>query len=462
MANKRLINVLGSPFDLVRDDLADLTTRNHSSLNQLTWSTTGHTIDTTFSPNADASRALGTTALRWTNLFLSGSILDSSSAQIYIRRSGADTLTGNWSTGTPKFLINTTAASGQVNILASSVPAVTFDTGTTSKEVLWQSQLADSAGNRYGWQMFEEDAATGDLYLARCSDGTNYVNILRFDRGDGHIALGAYDTGVNTNGLELGGLLRTHNGAHFNYDQGNNNFVVSSALNTYQFYVDGVNSGVAINGTTTTGGVFTLGAGRTAITKAGAAGAGYAGFNIATVTTSGHRCLIQWTGVSSYTSTASAYGWGWVQDDASTGDHYMIVRDGTTSEGEVMMYFDRNNSTVGSSAMGIGNTFAWNGTKPSYLLHVGGTFGATSATLSGLTAGRVVFAGTGGLLTDDADFTFATDTLTATKIVGTTSVKVGTAAGYISSDGSTGATGSFTTVDGKTVTVKDGIITSIV
>ncbi len=78
-----------------------------------------------------------------------------------------------------------------------------------------------------------------------------------------------------------------------------------------------------------------------------------------------------------------------------------------------------------------------------------------------LTSGRVPFATTNGRLTDDADFTFATDTLTATKIVGTTSVKAGTAAGFISSDGSTGATGTFTTADLKTVTVKDGIITVI-
>ena len=80
----------------------------------------------------------------------------------------------------------------------------------------------------------------------------------------------------------------------------------------------------------------------------------------------------------------------------------------------------------------------------------------------GLTSGRVPFATTNGRLIDDADMTFATDTLTVTKLVGATSVKVGTAAGYISSDGSTGATGTFTTADLKTVTVKDGIITSIV
>lgn len=79
-----------------------------------------------------------------------------------------------------------------------------------------------------------------------------------------------------------------------------------------------------------------------------------------------------------------------------------------------------------------------------------------------LTSGRVPFATTNGRLTDDADLTFATDTLTATKIVGSTSVKVGTAAGFIAADGSPGVSGTFTTADAKTVTVKDGLIVSIV
>lgn len=48
---------------------------------------------------------------------------------------------------------------------------------------------------------------------------------------------------------------------------------------------------------------------------------------------------------------------------------------------------------------------------------------ATQLTSSGLTAGRVTFAGTAGILVDDADFTFATDTLTVTKIVASTSIK---------------------------------------
>ncbi len=49
-----------------------------------------------------------------------------------------------------------------------------------------------------------------------------------------------------------------------------------------------------------------------------------------------------------------------------------------------------------------------------------GTF--TNLTNSGLTATRVTFAGTGGLLSDDADLTFATDTLSATKLLSSTSV----------------------------------------
>lgn len=86
----------------------------------------------------------------------------------------------------------------------------------------------------------------------------------------------------------------------------------------------------------------------------------------------------------------------------------------------------------------------------------------TASSAARLTNTRIPFTDANGDLVDDADLTFATDTLTSTKIVGTTSIKVGTAAGYISSDGSAGATGTFTTVDGKTVTVKDGIITAIV
>jgi hypothetical protein len=78
--------------------------------------------------------------------------------------------------------------------------------------------------------------------------------------------------------------------------------------------------------------------------------------------------------------------------------------------------------------------------------------------VGGLTSGRVPFATTNGRLTDDADMTFATDTLTVTKIKSSHYCADGTAplanGTYTIFDGSyTGA------VDG-TITIKDGLITA--
>ncbi len=61
-------------------------------------------------------------------------------------------------------------------------------------------------------------------------------------------------------------------------------------------------------------------------------------------------------------------------------------------------------------------------TSPTLVTPALGAATATSLTDSGLTSGRVTFAGTAGLLADDADLTFATDTLTATKLIGSTSI----------------------------------------
>lgn len=74
-----------------------------------------------------------------------------------------------------------------------------------------------------------------------------------------------------------------------------------------------------------------------------------------------------------------------------------------------------------------------------------------------LTAGRVPFIGAGGVLVDDTDMTFATDTLTVTKIQGSTSIRVLTANGYISSDGSVGGTANITMSDGSILVFKDGL-----
>uniref|UniRef100_A0A6M3JT29 Uncharacterized protein n=1 Tax=viral metagenome TaxID=1070528 RepID=A0A6M3JT29_9ZZZZ len=71
---------------------------------------------------------------------------------------------------------------------------------------------------------------------------------------------------------------------------------------------------------------------------------------------------------------------------------------------------------------------------------------------SGLTATRVTFAGTGGLLTDDSDMTFATDTLTVTKLGATT--LTGTIAG-----GTNTMTG-MGSINGLVITADTGAITT--
>lgn len=64
----------------------------------------------------------------------------------------------------------------------------------------------------------------------------------------------------------------------------------------------------------------------------------------------------------------------------------------------------------------------------SLVFATGGTLNqaiANTLTVTNLTSGRVTFATTGGQLTDDADMTFATDTLTATNVIGSTEVRMG-------------------------------------
>ncbi len=75
-----------------------------------------------------------------------------------------------------------------------------------------------------------------------------------------------------------------------------------------------------------------------------------------------------------------------------------------------------------------------------------------AVTLGSLTSGRVVFSGTGGLLSDDSDLTFATDTLTTTKLVITTS---------LTSVGGTSPAADGTYALPTSITIKSGIITAI-
>ena len=82
-----------------------------------------------------------------------------------------------------------------------------------------------------------------------------------------------------------------------------------------------------------------------------------------------------------------------------------------------------NAFTLGGQITGAGNTItnvaitSITSFTASANLDIGAyNFRAATITADGLTAGRVLFAGTDGVLSDDSDFTFATDTLTVTKI----------------------------------------------
>lgn len=77
-------------------------------------------------------------------------------------------------------------------------------------------------------------------------------------------------------------------------------------------------------------------------------------------------------------------------------------------------------ATTGTTTSATSTSFFATTASSTNLFSTNGTFNA--ATISSLTSGRVTFATTAGLLTDDADMTFSGDTLTATKLIGSTSL----------------------------------------
>lgn len=76
-------------------------------------------------------------------------------------------------------------------------------------------------------------------------------------------------------------------------------------------------------------------------------------------------------------------------------------------------------ATLIHSSLGVAGTTNLNVTLIHSSLGVAGLATFANININSLTSGRVVFAGASGRLTDDGDFTFATDTLTVTKIAGT-------------------------------------------
>jgi len=116
-----------------------------------------------------------------------------------------------------------------------------------------------------------------------------------------------------------------------------------------------------------------------------------------------------------------------IQLDGATGDNIITL---STTAARTYTFPDDSITVSGSAAaLTSGRVpFATTGgilTDDADLTFATDTLSATKVAMSSLTSGRIPVASTAGLLVDDADLTFATDTLTATKIVAPTSIQVG-------------------------------------
>lgn len=338
---------------------------NHASLSNLTWSTAGHTIDTTFSPNADAARALGTTALRWTNLFLSGSIFDSSGNNIFLRRDGTVPLTGNWSTGSSKILANTSFTSGQFNVAVNgtTTPGVHFPVGTTATETLWTSTQGNASGGWYGFRMIQDESSTGNTFYQGVNNGV--ATTLIAYRRSGGIRVGTADPGSPLGGeiLAVNGLIHSAGGVTMNEDRG-----TTDPNHLFKYFDSGSGYAMAIDPNATTGGVVFFGASYASLGgvfnfSSRRASANQAGLNIIMTGSFSDYLPIWFAESGNYGS--GAYGFGALLDNASTGDMRWFAKNGSATDSG-LIYWDRTNQYVG---IGPGFTFA---AKPIYPLDVNG------------------------------------------------------------------------------------------
>jgi hypothetical protein len=133
-----------------------------------------------------------------------------------------------------------------------------------------------------------------------------------------------------------------------------------------------------------------------------------------------------------------------------SGSNYVMFADGTSP------------ATLASNTAGLyADDVA--GTVRMFGIDEAGVTGALAMASGTLTNGRVALIGTNGLLTDDADLTFATDTLTAGHIAKSTykadGIHQSTSLSYISGTGTAGADNTAQTV--KTLTLAANTLTQV-
>jgi hypothetical protein len=137
---------------------------------------------------------------------------------------------------------------------------------------------------------------------------------------------------------------------------------------------------------------------------------------------------------------------------------YLHLKAGTTTAGTAPIKLTTGNYNTTPEA----GTFEWYATtaeNPTFTpVSTRYRIPLVDSGVGGLTSGRVPFATTNGRLTDDSDMTFATDTLTVTKIKSSHYCADGTAP--LANGTYTIFDGSYTGAVNGTITIKDGLITA--
>jgi len=274
-------------------------------------------------------------------------------------------------------------------------------------------KLSDSAGNqdefvRFSWVAVDETTTTEDGRLdigviANASLGTVLsVDSALLDVKDGVVLelneLARWDTA---------GAATTAAAYQFGRDDGNVMHANVPTGATFEWSVNDV-AEMTLSATA-------LGLGANTITTTGDITGG--GIHVTGDTAAGDRAALGYTGTEGLVLTGQGSSTDVTIKNDADGTVISIATGTTTVTFAGAVTANGGTVTIGTVDINGGTVDGISSLTSSGDLDIGAhDFRAATLTADGLTAGRVVFAGASGLLSDDADMTFATDTLTVTKL----------------------------------------------